>query len=188
MTSLLKKLSISIEIGVIKRYGLESAWLVSKLLTESVGSRRELVAVVFTPPTPTRQNSFVASASAVCIGHYSCNAERRCQISRKWTCILRRGLYAETNRNVIFPKLGRQVLNMSSGYWSSVLLTLAFSIPADSCPYFPLPHFPPLQDRADASTPALTASTFFTVPIFYSYIFSRPRCTRRNDIRRKRWR
>ena len=70
MTSLLKKLSISIEIGVIKRYGLESAWLVSKLLTESVGSRRELVAVVFTPPTPTRQNSFVASASAVCIGHY----------------------------------------------------------------------------------------------------------------------
>ena len=24
---------------------------------------------VFTPPTPTRQNSFVASASAVCIGH-----------------------------------------------------------------------------------------------------------------------
>ena len=24
---------------------------------------------VFTPPTPTLQNSFVASASAVCIGH-----------------------------------------------------------------------------------------------------------------------
>ena len=24
---------------------------------------------VFTPPTPTRQNNFVASASAVCIGH-----------------------------------------------------------------------------------------------------------------------
>ena len=24
---------------------------------------------VFTPPTPTRQNSFVSSASAVCIGH-----------------------------------------------------------------------------------------------------------------------
>jgi len=41
MTSLLKKLSISIKIGVIKRYGV---WSVSKLSTESVGSRRELVA------------------------------------------------------------------------------------------------------------------------------------------------
>jgi len=40
MTSLLKKLSISIKIGVIKRHGV---WSVSKLLTESVGSRRELV-------------------------------------------------------------------------------------------------------------------------------------------------
>ena len=26
---------------------------------------------VFTPPTPTRQNSFVLSASRVCIGHYT---------------------------------------------------------------------------------------------------------------------
>jgi len=42
MTSLLKKLSISIKIGVIKRYGV---CLISfKLWTESVGSRRELVA------------------------------------------------------------------------------------------------------------------------------------------------
>jgi len=41
MTSLLKKLSIPIKIGVIKRYGV---WSVSKLSTESVGSRRELVA------------------------------------------------------------------------------------------------------------------------------------------------
>ena len=42
MTSLLKKLSISIKIGVIKRYGV---CLISfKLSTESVGSRRELVA------------------------------------------------------------------------------------------------------------------------------------------------
>ena len=69
MMSLLKKLSIglSIKIGVIKLYGV---CLVSFqiLSTESVGSRRELV---FTPQTPTRQNSFVASASAVCIGHYT---------------------------------------------------------------------------------------------------------------------
>jgi len=43
MTSLLKKLPISIKIGVIKRY-MESAWSVSKLSTESVCSRRELVA------------------------------------------------------------------------------------------------------------------------------------------------
>jgi len=41
MTSLLKKLSIFIKIGVIKRYGV---WSVSKLSTESVGCRRELVA------------------------------------------------------------------------------------------------------------------------------------------------
>ena len=40
MTSLLKKLSISIKIGVIKRYGVRS---VSKLSSESFGSRRELV-------------------------------------------------------------------------------------------------------------------------------------------------
>jgi len=45
MTSLLKKLKkISIKIGVIKRY---------------------VVAIVFTPPTPTRQSSFVTSASDV---------------------------------------------------------------------------------------------------------------------------
>ena len=49
---------------------MDSVWSVSKLSIESVGSRRELVAnIVFTPPTPTRQNSFVASTSAVCIGH-----------------------------------------------------------------------------------------------------------------------
>jgi len=41
MTSFLKKLSISVKIGVIKRYAV---WSVSKLSTESVGSRRELVA------------------------------------------------------------------------------------------------------------------------------------------------
>ena len=43
MTSLFKNLSIFIKIGVIKRY-MESVWSVSKLSTESVGSRRQLVA------------------------------------------------------------------------------------------------------------------------------------------------
>jgi len=42
MTSSLKKFSISIKIGVIKRY--ESVWSLSKLSTEFFGSRRELVA------------------------------------------------------------------------------------------------------------------------------------------------
>jgi len=44
MSSLLKKLSISIKIGVIKRYGVcfVSFQIVDQ--TESVGSRRELVA------------------------------------------------------------------------------------------------------------------------------------------------
>ena len=50
---------------------MESVWSVSKLSTESVGSRRQIVAnCVHTADAdrPTRQNSFVASASAVCIG------------------------------------------------------------------------------------------------------------------------
>ena len=42
MSSLLKKLSISTKIHVVKQ--MESVWSVSKLSTESVGSRRELVA------------------------------------------------------------------------------------------------------------------------------------------------
>jgi len=49
---------------------MESVWSVSKLLsTESSGSRRELVANCVHTADATRQNSFVASASAVCIGH-----------------------------------------------------------------------------------------------------------------------
>jgi len=46
-----------------------SVWSVSKLSTESVGSRRELVANCVHTADATQQNSFVASASAVCIGH-----------------------------------------------------------------------------------------------------------------------
>ena len=68
MSSLLKKLSTSIKIHVKQLWSLfgqfpncrpnPSAVVVSQLR------------IVFTPPTPTRQNSFVASASAsaVCIG------------------------------------------------------------------------------------------------------------------------
>jgi len=41
---------------------MESVWSVSKLSTKSVGSLRELVANVFTPPTPTGQNSFELSS------------------------------------------------------------------------------------------------------------------------------
>jgi len=44
MSSLLKKLSISIKIYVVMQTAVESVWSVSKLSTESVGSRRELVA------------------------------------------------------------------------------------------------------------------------------------------------
>ena len=71
MTSLLKKLSISIKIGVIKRYGvcLVSFQIMS---TESVGSRRELVLVANcvhnADADATQLDSFVASA--VCIGHH----------------------------------------------------------------------------------------------------------------------
>jgi len=47
MSSLLKKLSVSIKIHVVKtqkQTQTQSVWPVSKLSTESVGSRRELVA------------------------------------------------------------------------------------------------------------------------------------------------
>ena len=49
---------------------MESVWSVSKLLTESVGSRRELVAnCVYTADADATQlDSCVTSASAVCIG------------------------------------------------------------------------------------------------------------------------
>ena len=61
MTSLLKKLSIFIKIGVIKRYGV---CLVSFEIVNRI--RRQSLQIVFTPPMPTRQSSFIASA--VCIG------------------------------------------------------------------------------------------------------------------------
>ena len=64
MTSLFKKLSIFIKIGVIKCYGVR---LVSFKTVNRI--RRQSSRIVFTPPTPTRQNSFVASA--VCIGLYT---------------------------------------------------------------------------------------------------------------------
>jgi len=73
MSSLLKKLSVSIKIHVVKQTQTpttQSVWPVSKLSIESVGSRRELVANYRRRwRDATRQNSFVSSASAVCIGH-----------------------------------------------------------------------------------------------------------------------
>ena len=67
MTSLLKKLSISIKIHVVKPLW-SLVWSVSKLSTESVGSRRELVAnfVHTADADATQLDSWVASA--VCIG------------------------------------------------------------------------------------------------------------------------
>ena len=49
---------------------MESVWSVSKLSTESVGSRRQLVVncVHTADADASKLDSFVASASAVCIG------------------------------------------------------------------------------------------------------------------------
>ena len=47
---------------------MESVWSVSKLSTESVGSRHQLVANCVHTADATRLDSFVSSASAVCIG------------------------------------------------------------------------------------------------------------------------
>jgi len=60
MTPRLKKSSISIKIHVV-----EPLCSVSKLSTESVVSRRELVANVYTPPTPTSRRRFVLGFSHV---------------------------------------------------------------------------------------------------------------------------
>ena len=65
MSSLLKKLLISIKIHVVKQ--LWSPFGRFKLSTESVGSRRELVAKCVHTANATQLDSFVASASAVCI-------------------------------------------------------------------------------------------------------------------------
>jgi len=94
MTSLLKKLSISIKIGVIKRYGVCLVVVEKRLLlgiysahrpsllsadnvahfinlhvtyTYTVCDSSEFQETVSNAQWPTRQNSFVASA--VCIGH-----------------------------------------------------------------------------------------------------------------------
>ena len=54
--------------------------------------------------------------------------------------------------------------------------------PCRTVPMFPLPHFPPLQDRANVSTPAFSTTAFLTVPIFplphfqspqYQYVLKR---------------
>ena len=60
MTLLLKKLSISIKIHAVKPL-LTLFGSISKLSTESVGSRRELDTNVFTPPTPMRRDATVES-------------------------------------------------------------------------------------------------------------------------------
>ena len=52
---------------------MESVWSVSKSSTESVGSRRELVANCVHTADATKLDSSVASASAVCIGCYFVN-------------------------------------------------------------------------------------------------------------------
>jgi len=73
MTSLFKKLSIFIKIGVIKRYGV---CLVSFKTVNWI--RRQSSRIVFTPLTPTRQNSFVASA--VC-------THRRCDETQQFCLV-----------------------------------------------------------------------------------------------------
>ena len=61
MTSLLKKLSVSIKIHLVKLLWSPFGQF-PNLSTESVDSRREIVAkILFTPPTLTRLNSAVAS-------------------------------------------------------------------------------------------------------------------------------
>jgi len=72
MSSSLKNLSISIKIHVVKPlWSLFASFKIVDLWTESVGSRRELVANCVHTTDATQLDSFVTSASAVCIGHKS---------------------------------------------------------------------------------------------------------------------
>jgi len=72
MTSLLKKLSISIKIHVVSNRCGVRLDSVSKLSTESVGSRRELVAnYVHTADADVTQLDSCDASSAVCFGHNS---------------------------------------------------------------------------------------------------------------------
>ena len=82
MTSLFKKLSIFIKIGVIKRYGV---CLVSFKIVNRI--RKQSSRIVFTPPTPTRQNSFVASAVS---SAYTPSTRRDSTVSsrRRRRCVL----------------------------------------------------------------------------------------------------
>jgi len=74
LMTFLKKLSISITIHVVKRlWSLFGQFTVSKLSTECVGGRRKLAANSVHTADATKLDSWVASASAVCIGH---NKER----------------------------------------------------------------------------------------------------------------
>jgi len=81
MASLLKKLPISIKIHVVSQTAMESVWSVSKSSTESVGSRRELVAnsVHTADADATQLDSSVASASAVCTGHKTMSLNLNCK-------------------------------------------------------------------------------------------------------------
>ena len=79
MTSLLKKLSISIKIGVIRRHGVCLVSFYSKLSTESVGSHRELVANCVHTANADATKQFCRVGGVYCyqMGEYR-TAERRC--------------------------------------------------------------------------------------------------------------
>jgi len=68
MSSLLKKLSVSIKIQVVKQKQTQFVWPVSKLSIESVGSRRELVANSCTHRRRNATKQF-RRVALVCIGH-----------------------------------------------------------------------------------------------------------------------
>ena len=86
-TSLLKKLSILIESHVVKPLSSLAVWSVSRLSTESVGSRRELVAnSLHIADAGRRDDSW--DASAVCTG-YSISISgfvRSFEITRRHGC------------------------------------------------------------------------------------------------------
>jgi len=72
---------INIDQNSRSQTAMESVWSVSKLSTESVGSRRELVAnsVYTTDADATKRDSWVASALAVCIGQNNSVVRGNCR-------------------------------------------------------------------------------------------------------------
>ena len=111
MTPLFKNLTISSKIHAVK-----PLCSVSKLSTESVGSRRELVANCVHTAHATQLDSCVASTSAVCIGQFlGLNRSIDLSIFRVRSVSQRPNLRQEDEEDDLMLQKGSDVKSLKSG-------------------------------------------------------------------------